>query len=181
MIAPWYTAVEAFDPTFGEVWTGYIAWSGLTQLEEVVSLDGSLCPSVIRKLIEEDWKHNVQEDELIEFFYDLDYLLGRVAGIARVNILAAVLDPSKECRHAFADPRFDFKGYDLIGRGMSALTNCGGFPLAFRNEELSNAGLISTLTRANDIRASLLTNYPDEAHADCEIWALWKMQTDIRK
>jgi hypothetical protein len=175
MVEPWYVAVEPFDPSFGDNWASYTVGAGLPQLEEVVSLDASLCPCVIDQLEGEDWEHNVHEDGLIDFFCDLDYLLECVRDITRVNILAAVLDPAEECRAMFADSRFEFKGYDLIGGGMSALTNCGGFPLAFRNAELSCTGLILTLKRAQEVAASLRERYPDHHHADCEIWALWKM------
>lgn len=176
MISPWYTAVEPFDPSSGRNWVNYVEWSGLTQLTEVVSLDRSLCPSAILDIEDEDWKHNVNEAGVIEFFHDLDYLLLRVADIRPVSILAAVRNPHEECREAFPNPRFEFKGYDLIGAGISALTNCGGFPLAFQNDELSGSGLIATLARAQQVRAALRENYPDESHADCDIWALWKMR-----
>jgi len=176
MIEPWYVAVEPFDPSFGEDWAEFIRWSGLTQLVEVVSLDSSLCPSLVREFNDEDWKHNVHQDGLIEFFRDLDYLLKRVAEVKPVTILATVRNPSEECRDAFSDPRFEFRGYDLIGTGMSALMNCGGFPLAFRNDELSSSGLIATLARAREIQKALSENYPDEHHADCDVWALWKMK-----
>jgi len=175
MIEPWYIAVEAFDPSFGDTWVNYMAGAGLPQLEEVVSLDASLCPFVTGEFEYDDWEHNVHEDDLIAFFTDLDYLVGRVRDMKAVNILAAVLDPPEECRKLFADPRFEFKGYDLIGQGMSALTNCGGFPLAFRNAEFSRAGLIPTLSRVQEVAASLREQYADHEHADCEIWALWKM------
>ncbi len=97
-MAPWYIAVEPFDPRDGEKWTNYISWSGLAQLVEVVSLDSSLCPCIIKELQEEDWKHNVHEDYVIDFFLDLDYLLHRVADLGPANILAGVRDPSEECR-----------------------------------------------------------------------------------
>ena len=179
MIEPWYIAVEPFDPRAEEKWTGYIEWSGLKQLTELVSFDGCLCPAVIRELMAEDWRHNVNEDYVLFFFRDLDYLLRRVAGIQRVNILAAIRNPDSECSDALPDDRFEFKGYDVVDvcADVSALTDCGGFPLAFRNEELSSSGLISTLARAREIQAALRGNYPDEHHANCNVWALWKMKS----
>ena len=58
--------------------------------------------------------------------------------------------------------------------GISALTNCGGFPLAFRNEELNTVGLVSALKRVKQIQAALLLNYPTEPHAQCDVLALWR-------
>ena len=179
MIDPWYTAVEPFDHTFGEKWTKYIDWSGLTQLKELVSFDGCLCPNIIKELKAEDWKCNIQEDFVIFFFTDLDYLLKRVDKMKRVNILAAVRNPQSECGNAFSDPMFEFKGYDVVDvcADISALTNCGGFPKAFQNEELSDVGLVPSLERAVEINCSLQEHYPGESHADCDVWELWKMKT----
>ena len=61
--APVYTpSSTCFDPTCGDSWTNYIAWSGLRGIREVVSIDGMLCPAMIRDLSPEDWQHNVQEE-----------------------------------------------------------------------------------------------------------------------
>ena len=40
-----YSAVKRFDPGCGVAWRKFIDWSGLTQLREVVSLDGILRPT----------------------------------------------------------------------------------------------------------------------------------------
>ena len=179
MVDPWYRAVKPFDPTFGEKWTKYIGMSGLTQLRELVSFDCCWCPDVIKKLKGRDWRHNVHEDYNLFFFTDLDYLLKRVAKLKSVNILAAVENPQSECRNAFSDPRFEFKGYDVIDScDISALTNVGGFPKPFQNEELSDAGLISSLERAVEISRSLHEHYRGVDHADCDVWALWKMKQE---
>ena len=177
MITPWYIAVTPFDPSSGARWEVYIAWSGLTQLTELVSFDNSLCPNVLESLTAEDWAHNVLEDYVLFFFTDLAYLLARTTGRTPVNILAAVRNPAEECRQAFPDPRFTFKGFDLVDihGDLSALTNCGGFPLAFSNAELTDCGLIGVFDRACEINRSLRANYPHEHHAQCDIWALWKM------
>jgi hypothetical protein len=177
MVKPWYTAVESFDPTWGDNWTTYFQGAGLPQLVEVITLCGGLCPSRIKDLTPEDWEHNVPVD-FVTCLPDLDYLLTRVAGMEKTNILAVVRNPTEECAGAFEDSRFTFKGYDLIEveGGVSALTNCGGFPLAFRSEELSNCGLIATLPRAREVQRALREHYPDNHHADCNIWALWRMK-----
>jgi hypothetical protein len=44
---PWFIATEAFTPRDGEAWTKYVSWSGLAHLDEVVSLDPMLCPTVL--------------------------------------------------------------------------------------------------------------------------------------
>ena len=180
VVQPWYRAVEPFDSASGERWDRYVEWSGLNQLKELVSFDGCLCPCAVKEMEARDWDYSVQEDCVLFFLTDLDYLLRRIAGLGPVNILAAVRNPESECRNAFGDARFEFSGYDIVdvNADISALTNCGGFPEAFRNEELSEVGLISEFDRAIDIRRSLREHYPDEPHAECDVWALWKMRRD---
>jgi hypothetical protein len=177
-IKPWYAAVEAFGPKSGDVWDSYVKQSGLKQLIEVITLDGILCNDIIRELTPEDWKHNVSEDYVFFYFRDLDYLLKRLGDYDGVNILAIVRNPDEECRTQSFDERFVFQGYDLIDvqGGISALTNCGGFEKAFDNDELSNIGLFSTLKRAGEVQKLLCKNYPDNPHANCNIWAIWKMK-----
>ena len=127
MRTPLFTANRRFDPDDGDGWTNFIAWSGLTQLREVVSLDNMLCAGVFDGLRDEDWQHNVQADFMLEFFYDLPYVLSRTAGIERVNVLAVTLRPRPEDL-AWSDPAFTFEGFDLLEEsgGVSTSLNCGG-------------------------------------------------------
>src|SRR3954470_17786939 len=110
-----YTAVERFGPASGERWRKFIEWSGLTQLREVISLDGMLCPSVFGELTDEDWGHNVQEDFLIGLFHDLDYLLGKLGGDDRADVLALMRNPTAAEVGSFTAPRFFFPGFDPVG------------------------------------------------------------------
>jgi hypothetical protein len=49
-----FVANRPFDPSVGEGWDRYVAWSGLPQLSEVVSLDTMLCPTVPEELTAAD-------------------------------------------------------------------------------------------------------------------------------
>jgi hypothetical protein len=173
-----YTAVEPFDPGCGERWREYIAWSGLTQLREVVSLDGLLCPTVIEELTDEDWQHNVQADFKLTLFHDLDYLLRRVGENRRVNILALQENPTVDEVRSFGDRGFVFRGFDLVElqSGNSALLNCGGFDKAFSPADLSECGLLTDQAQALGVQKRLREEYPDEAHADCDLWAVWLLK-----
>jgi hypothetical protein len=75
-----------------------------------------------------------------------------------------------------SEPAFEFLGCDLIDDlGISALTNRGGgFPAAFSDTEISELGLIRTLERAKKMQADLRSEYPNEAHADCSLWAFFR-------
>ena len=175
---PYYIAVEKFGPADGRVWEKYIRWSGLSQLTEVISLDGCLCKPILKEFITEDFEHISKEPHVSEFFQDLAYLLKRVQGKSGIQILAVIREPISEAGDLLQDDRFEFFGYDLLedATGISALTNCGGFDKAFANSELSSVGLIQNLARAKETQKSLKKNYPEEAHAQTAIWALWRMK-----
>jgi hypothetical protein len=172
-----YSAVRRFDPGCGEPWQRFIAWSGLTQLREVVSLDGILCPTVFDQLTAEDWRHNVHEDFRTTLFHDLDYVLGSVAGQEGVNVLALLQNPTADEVGSFRDPRFVFRGFDLVDvhGDISALVNCGGFDRAFARADLSDCGLLPDLARALSVQQQLRDEYPDEPPANCDVWAIWQM------
>ena len=169
------SSTERFDPGRGADWNEYISWSGLTQLREVVSLDSILCPKVIDEILPEDWHHIVNEDFMLDYFTDLDYLdsTRRCARRAK-SPLRVYKNPGPDQNPS--DSRFALEGYDLIDvmGGVSALTNCGGFPLAFEDGELNRVGLLPTLDRANAVRAALMSNYPAEPHANCDVWAIYR-------
>lgn len=174
-----YSAVKRFDPACGEEWRKYIEWSGLWQLREVISLDLILCPTYFKELIAEDWQHNVQEDFKTNFFHDLDYVLRRVAGDDRMNILALMQNPTDADLGSFTDPQFVFHGFDLVElqTGISALVNCGGFDKAFTSTELSECGLLTDHSRALSVQKGLKAEYPGEHHANCDVWAIWQLNT----
>ena len=90
---PWFVATAKFDKT-DATWAKYIAWSGLRQLDEVISLDSSLCPTVLPDIKPEYWNHIVNEDSMLHFFTDLDYLRGETAAISRKNLLCVFRNPA---------------------------------------------------------------------------------------
>ena len=170
-----YSAVERFDPSCGEAWQKFITWSGLTQLQEVITVDGILCPTIFQDLTAEDWEHNVQEDHKITLFRDLDHVLSKAIGNAQVNVLALFQNPTDDDVHSFIDHRFRFRGFDLVElqTGVSALVYCGGFAKAFSRADLSECGLLTDHQQALRVQRLLQSEYPDEPHADCDAWAIW--------
>jgi hypothetical protein len=176
ILAPWVIATERFDRSH-RGWNKYIAWSGLAQLDEVVSLDASLCPTVLPKIKPEYWSRIVNEDFMLQFFTDLDYLRGEIAGIHRRNLLCVFRNPS--ARPTSEVPSgFEFVGYDLVDieSSTSALTNCGGFPGVFSGGELSVNGLLKSHQRALQVQAELLRQHPNEPHANCHRWAIFRCE-----
>jgi len=175
--SPLYLATERFDPAKGAQWDHYVAWSGLLQLREMVTLDAVLCPRVIREILPEDWNEIVNEDFMTDYFISLDYLMQRAGSLDGRNLLAVYKNPER--KPSLHDSRFQFEGYDLVDvhGGISALANCGGFPLAFDNAELSAVGLLSSLERAQAVQRALRTHYESHAHAHCDVWAIFRLRS----
>jgi hypothetical protein len=194
MAEVWYTIVRRFGPDWGErvwsgdrsplTWQGYLEWSGLRQLDEVVSLDTMLCEPAVppdsEPLTIEDWKHVVNRDFRLHFYRNLDYLLSRVSLRPELQLLGAIEGPPEGEMPALDDPRFIFLGYEVLDvhGDVSALTNCGGFPLAFDGAELNRFGLIDEPGRAYGVQRALRAAYPGEHHAECDVWAVWRMEDD---
>ncbi len=172
---PWFIATEPFSPIDGERWSKYIEWSGLTQLSELITLDSMLCPPILAKVRDDYWPHIVNEDYMLGYFLDLEFLKREVAAIEKLNLLCVVRNPPSHLEHSPVDD-FEFVGYDLVEgqTGVSALTNCGGFPDVFANAELSGRGLLMGFERATEVREKLRFLHREEHHSDCDLWAIFR-------
>ncbi|MCX7425576.1 MAG: hypothetical protein NTW96_08135 [Planctomycetia bacterium] len=179
MTAPLFIATERFDPSDGDRWRSYCEWAKIPGLLEVVSLDFILCPRIVTELQEEDWHHIVCESFRSDYFYDLDYLKQRVQNVPRKNILGVFRNPDTHISSPPAPDNIRFVGYDLIEEEtqISALTNCGGFPDVFCNDELNCLGLVPSYDRASEIRRVMADGHPDEPHAQCELYAIWRLES----
>lgn len=180
-LGPLYIATERFDAAKGSQWDHYIAWSGLSQLREVVTLDAILCPRVIKEILPEDWNEIVNEDFMTDYFISLDYLMQRAGSLEGRNLLCVYKNP--DAKPSLHDARFQFEGYDLIDvrGGISALTNCGGFPLAFDNGDLNGVGLLPALDGAETVRQELSVRYSSHHHAICDVWAIFRMRQGLSR
>lgn len=172
---PLFVATEKFDKS-DDAWAKYIAWSGLEQLDEIISLDLSLCPTVLHDTKTEYWNHIVNEDFMLHFFTDLEYLRSETASVPRKNLLCVFRNPPVHPKPPHVPEGFEYIGYDLVDKDSdtSALTNCGGFPKAFSNGELSEKGLLRTHERARAVQDALVREYTGEHHADCFLWAIFR-------
>lgn len=73
-MTPWFIATQPFTPVDGDRWADYIEWSGLTQPQEVVSRDKMLWPTLLPETKSAYWPHTVQENSMLSYFLDFDYL-----------------------------------------------------------------------------------------------------------
>jgi hypothetical protein len=171
---PWFIATETFTSHDTESWKKYVEWSGLAHLDEVVSLDPMLCPPVLPTIKKEYWPHIVTEDFLLTFFVDLAFLIKQIVDIPERNLLCVYRNPASEPPPYSGLAEFEFLGYDLVDveGSASALTNCGGFPDVFANDELSPKGLLRSYARAIEVQSELRRKHPEEHHADCHVWAI---------
>jgi hypothetical protein len=175
--SPLFIATECFDPSDGEKWLSYCRWANIQGLIEIVSLDCALCRHLVKEFLDEDWKHIVCENFRLDYFYHLDYLLQRVQITKRRNILGLYRNPDAHISFPPAARDFGFMGYDLIEEEtqISALNNCGGFPDAFANNELNKYGLLDDFERSCEVRRLLAQRYPARHHAQCELYAIWRL------
>jgi hypothetical protein len=173
---PWFIATERFGPNIGDAWAKYVSWSGLTQAEEIVSLDPMLCPTVVSEIKAEYWPYIVNEDFMLNFFTDLDFLLRQVSKMQTTNLLCVFRNPPIHPEVPRELGNFGFVGYDLVDieSSASAITNCGGFPDVFENSELNSKGLLPQYARAMEVQAQLKSKHPEEHHADCHVWAIYR-------
>jgi hypothetical protein len=57
---------------------------------------------------------------------------------------------------------------------IGSLTNCGGFPDVFDGGEISPVGLLTDHSRALEVREELRALHPEEPHANCHAWAIFR-------
>ncbi len=179
-----YAARGIFDSTTdpeGCAWNGYIEWSKLTQLTELVSVDCSLNEVLVHadRNNADDWNFIVVFDYYESgFFTSIDYVFQKMEKRSRFNLLTVVVEPSQDCRDVQVDG-YEFVGYDLLDQYFetSALSNCGGFDETFSRADLSTKGLIDDFDAAKDIQKRLFENNPGEDHADTNIIAIWRHTT----
>ena len=176
----WYTARATFTNGDDKAWEKYIAFSKLNQITEVVSLDAMLNELVVEPDLTSaiDWDFIISDGEYFtSFFNNLEYVLAKTK--SRVfHLLQAIKEPDVICENLVVE-EYEFIGYDLLDKAydISALVNCGGFDNAFSSSDLNQYGLISQFDKAVEINKRLLANNPEEYHADCNRFAIWRHKT----
>lgn len=147
MSTPLFIATERFDASDGDRWT--IA----SRLGETSGAAGNRQPGfhalspTVDATQEEESQHIVREDFRLDYYYNLDYLLRRIEGVRRRSVLGVYRNPRTHISSAAVHAGFHFCGYDLVEERMQDAGERiqqlrGGFPKAFRNEELNRFALI---------------------------------------
>jgi hypothetical protein len=172
-----FTARNIYDLDSDESsWLNYVKWSRLTHVKEIVSLDGVLNDLVFQPNYEKEIDEIAFNKHLfLPFFKRIEYVKEKASSLEYYNLLAVIKEPSQE-KQVKLEKDFDFIGYDLIEKegDISALTNCGGFDETFDTQEQNEYGLISDYERAKEIQRELRKNNPQELHADCFLYEIWR-------
>lgn len=139
-------------------------------IKEVVSVDSSLFPEEEQTVLTEKQARSIIIEEGIQVL--------RVFCMLNEN---GSFNSSHIAEQAVED--FDFCGFDLADRWVSAILNCGSFTTgdyfseAFDYRELNELGLIPDYESAVKIQQKLMDKYPDDDHAYCAIFAIWRRIT----
>lgn len=173
----WFTTRKIFDGEYTDSsWEKYKEWSRLDQVLELVSLDGTLNELTFEPQFETEIEEIViEENQVTQFFKSIDYVKKQSMHLDFYNLLAVVKEPKRE-KQIQLERDFEFIGYDLIevGGSISALTNCGGFDETFKPKEQNSYGLISDFVRAKETQIELPKNNPNEHHANCYLFEVWR-------
>lgn len=141
-------------------------WFGVF-IKEIVSVDTILFPEEEQVVLSEEQARNIIVEE--------DRQVLRVFCMHDEN---GSIDPSYIAEQKIDE--FDFCGFDLADCWVSAILNCGSFTsgdyfsMAFDYRELNELGLIPDYESAVKIRRKLMDEYPDDDHAYCAIFAIWR-------
>lgn len=168
-----FTARKRFTPVDVDVGKRYIAWIGFASVDEIVTLDYSLCSDLIDVPIDSDWVYNVHQNYRTTWFHNLAYLRQRCDWrIGRDQIIAMIDDPKTEQPPpaGFTHCGFDIlDGYDSI----SVLTNCGPFPDFVQLNSVNAYGLLPSLQLAESVAEAMRTKFPEDSHCcDCVVWQI---------
>lgn len=146
---PLYYVAERFFPS-----QEYVDFSLLTARSEIVTYDIGLCCEITQQ----------------------NYDIPQVTLKNDEQIIAVFKNPTKTTKRKLGK-EFEFCGYDLSEEQtmISAITNCGAlFDHTIDIEDLNKYGLYSSLKKASSMKEFLKEKYPEEPHAHCEIYEVWR-------
>lgn len=165
-VNPQYCLCKRYYPTMPieKSWFGEL-------IKEVISVDGALFPKEEQTVLTEEQAEDIPIGEgcqVLRVFCMLD-------GKGNLDIPDIAEQDLKG---------FTFCGFDLSDFLVSAILNCGSFTTgdyfskAFDYRELNEFGLIPDYQTAVKIRQKLMDEYPDENHACCAVFAIWRKISD---
>jgi len=175
------TGREVFGPACNRAdlsWGEFVAWSGLTQLEELVSLDPYF---------------NVPINGLQATYHTLGDLMEGVGTLTRelsagltsaldfpqsFNLLATVVHQSTD-EEVLSEADFEFLGYDIVHQsaGHSILVQLGWLAGAAFSVDVNRYGLLRDKASADIMLSAFRENYPEMGLAQGSMAAVWRHKT----
>ena len=147
----------------------YEAFSRILNRKEIVTIDMLLCEALFEKA---PFRTEGDDDSISSYA-----LLMFKSLSPNEQIIAYCKNPYESHKNHSLNNDFEFCGYDLSDEmtTISTITNCGGmFDKAISYDELNRFGLIDEYKSAFRIRDLLNQLYPDDDHACCEVYELWR-------
>jgi len=172
----YYAAIEPFDSRNGDRWIGFTRWLGRTDLKRIVTLDSTICPTVVHPQSADDWQYIAREEFMLDFFTDLEFVRRRAASRRSSMLVAVARDPSAEDVENFPHADFELAGFDVVDTQFTgSVLLSQRFPDVARPSRLSaESGLMRSREWAFRIRDSLRRNHPNRPDAQCFVWAVWR-------
>jgi hypothetical protein len=152
-----------------------VTWRKLPQLVEVVSVEDDC---LLGTLTAEEVLNIADVGTHLVCFRDLKRLqetVARVGVTAPINLLCVFRAKGAPVA---PQPAFTFLGYDLIDdkTAVRAVTNCGSqFSAVIGDADVNVYELINTFERAKEIQRELRRVYPRDPHANCSLWAIFRI------
>ena len=97
-------------------------------------------------------------------------------GFGSRQIMAVIIRPQLEPASYLENEGFEFCGYDLVetATAISAITDCGAEFESIPYSLLTKFGLLPTYKDAVLTQLALVEECPDEPHAYCDIYEIWR-------
>jgi hypothetical protein len=175
----WYAARNSCENLFEK-------WSNLIHIKEVLSLDGMLSEPAFEpeRQSNEYWEFSISDGIYSTNFYSsLAYVLEKTEGKDPFNLFAIIYEPGKTKSNEL-NSEFEFVGYELLdkpGFEISVLTNRWPLFDEIHKGDLNTKGLLSDYKIAKIVQQNLKKNHPEESHADCGLFEVWRHKTIGRK
>ncbi|WP_209330823.1 hypothetical protein [Lunatimonas salinarum] len=172
---------EVFGPTSsreGLSWGEFVTWTGLNQVEELVSLD-SFYNGPIEGL---QGVYDTQSDlvgKINDFVHEMVEEKMQHTGLpSEFSLLAILIYPLTDDLEVL-EGDFEFIGYDIVHQsaGHSVLVQLGWMAGMAFHSEVNRYGLLESAQSASLLLASIRNSFPEMEMVDGSVAAVWRHRT----
>jgi len=171
-----YSAIHQLNKSEGSYFFNYLKNIGLSEIDEVITLDSMHCPKAF-EIDDEGWDYTLNEDYMLGLYTNLAYVKARAKDLINILIIGIVKEP--DCQLSGKDhfTGAEFIGYDLmdIHMDVSILTNTTGFEQIINFKDLNKFFLIGSFEKVTEIKQRIETEIQDHPHTRGYIFEIWKI------